>query len=290
MAKEIHILMGLPGSGKTFWRNTKYPNNMSNVLHVDIDRRKELFEEYNDDNTSSFDPIETIQKHFVYFNNSNSYNTLIIDGPIFTNSIIEDILNSISDFLKRLRDRNSFIAVDSEDMFEVTIHHWRENRENCLFNDKYRRELSSEATIRNAIYELPNVEKYNTKFSNIKVEYHDIVKKSVYDACIAPYGWTNNGKLISDTWSGGGTWGDCWGNEGRIDSDIIPEFIKFDELIEQICPNITFIQYKKLHNACVEQKYRYEYDYYGGSEKRMWWECDLKHLYQTLINMKVITE
>ena len=72
--------------------------------------------------------------------------------------------------------------------------------------------------------------------------------------------------------------------------DETPDFVEFDELIERVCPNISFIQYKNVYRKCVVQKTRTVYDYYGGSEEKAWWECDMKALYKILLEKGLVTE
>ena len=69
-----------------------------------------------------------------------------------------------------------------------------------------------------------------------------------------------------------------------------PDFVEFDELIEQVCPNISFIQYKNVYRKCVVQKTRTDCDYYGGSKEKAWWECNLKDLYKILLEKGLITK
>ena len=64
----------------------------------------------------------------------------------------------------------------------------------------------------------------------------------------------------------------------------------FDELIERVCPNISFIQYKNIYRKCVTQKTRTDCDYYGGSKEKAWWECNLKDLYKILLEKGLITK
>ena len=58
----------------------------------------------------------------------------------------------------------------------------------------------------------------------------------------------------------------------------------------EVCPNITLLQYKKLYNSLVSIESGCENDYYGGSTKNAYYKCNLKDLYNMLIEMGLINE
>ena len=93
------------------------------------------------------------------------------------------------------------------------------------------------------------------------------------------------GILRSESWSNGGTWCDCWGNTSHIHAESPQEFSTLDDLLYRICPNLTFLQYKHIKKNCVKLINYTDRDYYGGSEAKSYWECDLHKLYEELTNV-----
>lgn len=71
---------------------------------------------------------------------------------------------------------------------------------------------------------------------------------------------------ISYSWvTGGVTGGSCWGGtHSPRGADPEPEFIVLDDLLEKICPSITYLQYKKIVQL-MEVSEDYESEYYGNS-------------------------
>lgn len=99
----------------------------------------------------------------------------------------------------------------------------------------------------------------------------------------------NKEQLLSDSWSLGGTFGNCWNDKlGTLSPESPKPFKEFDELLERICPNLTFLQYKKLERECTEIAEYEERDYYGGIEYRSYHKCDLRKLYNLLDEMGYI--
>jgi hypothetical protein len=162
------------------------------------------------------------------------------------------------------------------------IHFWKENRELCLKNDEGRRKKTSGVTIRNAPLEYPVISIPDIDFEIVE---HEVYEKNYYEKKFISY----PNILVSQRWSIGGNWRDCWGGEGKIDSQEPKEFEEFDNLLEEICPNITFLQYQKLRKCCVTCEEDYENDYYGGTEYFRYWACDMKKLYETLVEFNLIT-
>ena len=73
--------------------------------------------------------------------------------------------------------------------------------------------------------------------------------------------------LVSEQWvSGGKRGGNCWGDSADelvIADDPPTEFAVLDELLELVCPNITYLQYRKLQKHIHRVEYT-EYEYYGN--------------------------
>ena len=84
-------------------------------------------------------------------------------------------------------------------------------------------------------------------------------KKAVY---------TNKEALEVRWCSGGMTGGNCW-DEGDdvsyypVAADPEEKFYELDEIFERVCPNITYLQFRKLE-ALIIQDSETEYEYYGN--------------------------
>ena len=273
----IHILIGLPAFGKT---------TFGNELSRDYPNRFIKFDDYiKDGKVPTYKEIWKME-----FQNDTFYNskTIILDGLFLTNSVRKSVLSSLIDHIE---ENKVFDGYD----YRIVYHFWNEDRDTCAHNDKGRRSVDSSVTIKNAPYEPLDVE-YIEKDLNVnivshQVKNHTVIRATLYNKFFQTRGTIKNPDIMkSDEWSLGETCGDCYGVPLDIFSDSALDFVEFDNLIEQVCPNISFIQYKNIYRSCVTQKTRTEYDYYGGSEERAWWECDLKRLYELLKEKHLITE
>lgn len=71
--------------------------------------------------------------------------------------------------------------------------------------------------------------------------------------------------------TGGMGGGSCWDDGSQpthhysIDGEPEPDFDDLDTLLLKLCPDITFLQYKKLINGLVKQSSYTEDEYYGNS-------------------------
>lgn len=290
MKYEINIMMGLPGSGKSFYSHELHKelekDDKNKCYYLDLD---EYIKIKPSDLKSVFIhhlTYKTLLKDKYYM--VGRHQRIIIDGLILTLKELNIIIDTCLDF----------IQPNNDDIITFNIHHWNEDRETCLFNDNIRvkygiRDKSSELTIKNTPYD--NIEYYGrtNKIDGVtfNIVKHNVFKCDIFDGAIKNYGYQDKkGEYIltSQTWSGGGTWCNCWGNSGNIEADTDLEFIEFDNLLTKICPNITFLQYKQIYKSCVDKTSYYERDYYGGSELRYQYTCNLNTLYNKLIEMKLI--
>lgn len=318
---ELNILMGLPGSGKSYYAHTNYPQvsychdgkvriDLDNIRVDSIDKMKIAIYKACD---------KTDLQIFCerYSPDSNVVN-VCVDGLITTKA---DLLRIASYFVSYITDKYNYNASYSiRGSFEIylNIHQWNEDRATCAHNDMMRiifgiRETSARTSINFMPYEiltnddLISLSEQLPSVKQIKLVPHTVHKANIYDVVFKPlisidkkeyYGGRtgNSGKtekthyMYSESWSGGGTWGNCWGGEGTIDADSPKEFIQFDKLLEKLCPKISFLQYKRLYNACVDTCESREYDYYGGCETHYYWRCDMEKLYELLKYMNIITD
>lgn len=278
----FHILMGLPGSGKTYFGSSFNQNQVHGIYLDIIPEYYKSVEEYIE--------LSTVKGY-------NRYETqFYVDGLILTKNDLKKIISII-------------YQLNSQSHFKFVIHHWKEDREACLNNDRYRcsnneRLLSSEITIKEATYNYIDDNSMKEIFDEIiklnesnsfeyEIVYHDIFKVTNFENIINKHAGHNfDGKLVicGEEWSLGGTWGDCWGNEGTCSADVEPDFVQFDNFLEELCPNISFMQYKKLYNRCVETETWYESDYYGGSTEHARKICNIEKLRNALKEFGIETK
>jgi hypothetical protein len=94
-----------------------------------------------------------------------------------------------------------------------------------------------------------------------------------------------NGKYLeSQSWCLGGKSYDWHGSEHYLSAENPLNFDEFDELLEKICPQITYLQYKKIYAKCVTMEERSASDYYTQAREGFW-KCDLEKLYEMLEEM-----
>ena len=76
--------------------------------------------------------------------------------------------------------------------------------------------------------------------------------------------------VLTVEWTTGGeTGGSCWdeGDEDRhyaVESEKEPEFEDLDKILQSLCPQITFLQYKALNKDVVQEKDWTDREYYGN--------------------------
>ncbi len=258
--QKLTILQSLPGGGKTTYANeqAKLGWPRKNLI---IDGDLYLRQPDRDRMLAQLCDVIDINIH-------HYKNDIIVDGLFLTNNIIEKVLT-----LSNINPKTD----------EVEIIRWKEDRETCLYNDKYRRSKDSSITIRNAAFEYPSDELI--KKWGIKLIEKDVVKKPDWKT------WAQQNEiqlvddryLEGDEWSTGGTAGNCWDNtKHQIDAETPKKFVELDNLLTRICPNINFLQYKKIDNDCCDIREDGYGDYYGGYVGNARHRCDIEKLYNLL--------
>lgn len=280
--EKILVLMGLPASGKTTfadnycrqYNKNGYFQKRYAVSKIDFDNilQNQLYNGYSKEDTI----IKIVNREI------RDWDEIILDGLFLNTNDFLPILNEIYNCYK---------------IKEIEIYFWEENRKFCLWNDQYRRGKNSEITIKNAKLEKPDIDIIKNKFESVKVKimYQNVEKKPSWKVFADKYNLDVNeyGKIEDErnSWCLGGTWANCWGGSGTISAETQPTtYERFDNLLTEICPNISFLQYKKLYNNCVSIDTYNHSDYYGGSTDNAYFVCDIKELYNLLVEMKLIEE
>lgn len=261
---KILILMGLPASGKTSWTNNTYLE-YDGSLHLDVD------EISNKTNNLDFGDILK--------NYCEIYEIIILDGLFL---MTNDIIKVISQIASKITIEN----------ITFEIHCWSENREQCLINDKQRRNIDSSITIKNAVIEYPDIKKIKQIFNNLKIQVkeHEVYNKPDWEVFAEENNIIlNDESFYSDSWCLGGSWRNCWGDSGQVNSEPQPEFVELDSLLTKLCPNISFLQYKNIYNRCASIDEYGDSDYYGGSTSHARFVCHFPTLYRVLIENNLIT-
>lgn len=282
MAIELHILMGLPGSGKSTFAEelreklrTKCKREHSAII-LSVDELK---------NKSPYGATlgENIRRELSW-RMYNETKHIIVDGPIFTNEDLYQMIKETS-------------ACFRKEKVDVTVYHWNKDRETCLKNDGGRRELLSATTILYAPYEEVDIDWLRKQLEKSNLREIKVIKKKV----VLKEGWeryfrhmtsvSHDKKLRSKQWCAGGSCGNCWDNHLRtVDAEAPVDFDELDELLEKVAPNTTFLHYKKIRKQCVNTEEYYERDYYGGGVTYVNWVCDLEKLYKLLEAQGYISE
>lgn len=271
-SKRITVLYGLPGSGKSTYANEAF----ATVIDADAVALDSTIPK-NNKLASLVGKVEGAL--------SNKYTrAVVIDGLFTTNAQLRALLNALS-----------VLTVKWQITYKLVW--WGEDREACLINDQGRRDKNSIISIKNLPFEEPNPAIVPEFFvaGNVAIKLKVVCPPPVEKWARSLNLKDINGidyqklELKSQSWSLGGTIGSCWGDRKTTISPESPlEFIEFDELLGQVYPNISFLQYKEIKRFCCQINQWTDKDYYGGSETNEQHVCDLNKLHEKLSSLGVI--
>lgn len=132
-------------------------------------------------------------------------------------------------------------------------------------------------------------------------EFYALVKKLGLDICY-PREYRRFGSakespktpenaILEITWrTGGVTGGSCYGSvaDVPVEGDPEPDFTELDNLLEAICPQVTFLQYKRICSECIKTDSRTENEYYGNSNIYGVKTVNLRQLYDVLCDKNIL--
>lgn len=286
---EIHILVGLPGSGKTTFgkqlmkkydelNKKNYGRNKDQVRinYVDCDNS-----EY--ENRTVEREIEHLCSSFLYHLYDEKY-LVIIDGLFLKQQSVETLLKLLTSGI------NEQIGPHNEDSIKIHIHQWNCDRETCLHNDPIRlseRNKTAAVTIKNAEYDTIDMDSINDKFGAGNIEFvyepHTVQWASDYEIYFASQTPDDDGLLKGESWCTGGSWADYTGARGNVDPDDPREFTELDDFLQKFFPDIKLSEYLEMKKSkFIYLKTHEEDDYYGGSTQHAQWVCELDKLYAYL--------
>ena len=128
-------------------------------------------------------------------------------------------------------------------------------------------------------------------------------KQGVYEVKPADpkkYGWEGDrvvdyapGIILLKTWETGGvSGGSCWESSNPkpyYNSATEPDWYTLDKILEEFCPSISYLQYKKL--AAKEKHKTYtEYEYYGNNTEYEVKYLYLQDIYDVLVEMNILNK
>lgn len=246
----IEILMAKPASGKTFYAETKELKE-SMTVSINLDRG----------NLSDRSICNKIKK-------LSRFSTFILDGLFLSNDEVEQLVDSL---------KAAFPVA------QIKIIYWEPNVEQCVKNDNWRvanglRNKSAEATIRHCELDDPRKSKKLKKL----VETRQVWTPK--EAQLWAFSISHDGILRSSSW--------CLGGQGRnynrdtfgITGESPREFEELDNLLLDLYPNISFLEYKQVLKLTEVVEFDSN-DYYSQTTSARW-EISLVELYNKVKELK----
>ena len=296
---EIHIGMGLPGSGKTTYLQTIAPEHgvvtKEGVYKITVDLDRIMMK----GRGSGFRHVTiggklSLEKLFDYATSlscSDKKCIVCIDSLCLSRETVKEYLKGLYKV-----SQDGFPCLYAGE-YHIIIDQWEENRDQCLGNDLLRdRENKASYTIANAPYEpfgsveeLQNlVDELGLKFASVELVNHKVAVPEEWQIKMERPGKPQDARYMrSESWSLGGTRGSYTGKVSIVDPDDPQENEELDKFLEQHAPSITMLQYKRLIKECVELKTEEYNDYYGGTTHSQYWETDMQHVYELLTEFGV---
>ena len=269
MSKEVILLWGLPGCGKTTYAENQVGTGwISEKASVQVVSGDSLMSRHKEN------LLEAIVKKVLVRIRPKQVHKVIVDSLLTTNAMAAEMMEKIQ--------------ADSKESLTFKIIYWKEDRELCLFNDSGRRSTSSETTIKNMTFETPDPVTLHLPKTHITKK--QTVRKPTWKK------WAAERKIEdfikSNSWCTGGAIGSYLDNEIRpISPDEKPDsFDELDKILEVISPNMTFLQYKRIYRECVSLTTNHSTDYYGGWSDTATYVCSIEKLFNELLQMGYINE
>jgi len=274
---ELRILHALPASGKSsFAEQYKKEHDCRDYKVYVADVDKFIKEKYEDETLSDLiDEVVSSYRHIDF--------SLIMDGLFLTNENIIDVINKSLEYF------------DDNYEIKIVIDTWVEDRDACLINDKLRnRSESAATTIKNAAFEIVDLEKIKSNISDSRIKSIKKNKHYVYSPTLSEVFFVEHNikkfgdenKIYGERWCTGGAYGNCWDSSmSPVSPSDPPKY--FSKLVD-ILDNLKFKSPLSIHSyfdimdECVDIVSTFEADYYGGGTYESQYVLDLTKFYDYL--------
>lgn len=264
---KLHIMIGLPGSGKTYYCRQFRAKDPLHIDHFDENQiQKRLW-----DQNKRFRPMEK-EKLLSFLHKYTMRPVFLLDGLFLSTELILEIL----------ADFQTWTTLE-----EIVLDYWPENREECLRNDFHRRRTGSALSIETLSIDV-DFEAIKTAYPGlVKVVTHQVYHTPDYVLFFRPFlseqQEDQEKYLYSTDWSLGGThWTYTGETAGIIDAEETPPFVELDQLLEKTAPNLDLSTFRRIEKECVVVEKFEDSDYYSKVEKARY-RCDLKVMYEILM-------
>lgn len=277
--KEINliILTGLPGAGKSTYAINNFDPHETLIISYDNFK----------DEKNEYLPIKTIIKRHGFY---HDYENIVFDGFVpDKENRIAIIYELMTEIRKQWKDYSVYNRRNDTVYFNVQEYYWYTDKDACLNNDRWRnRPKSSKRSIETwSVLLNPLTKKdWDNNLAEFFIEDKFIDTKFLYSKA---YGYKEGvieytkKYITSDKSNPSILVGYEWNT--RYDSPY--EFEQLDNMLTKLCPNITFLQYKKLCRECeakivVDERY----DDYYSNEPSIYnhWEVNIDKVHQWLID------
>ena len=311
MTKKFVLVHGLPGSGKTTLLKSlvsKKLHNKEEAEYLDLDSmrygKEDLDSKIRD--AIMYNDYDRRHNDNVWYNFDSKKSIVYVDMLCLTNQNLADLIYAL---MKRY-----MYKVDAK-MFDFTILDFEGDRELCIKNDMIRSfadpSRSAKATIETETLEDVDTELIGSMvgdqlatginascFFNIKAKKvpiwnsdeassYERVKAFVYGAA-SNFGTVDKNILRGESWTVSGREWSYTGAEWSVGGQEPEDFNTFDNMMAALCPNISFLNYKKVRKECCEVEEYNDNDYYSSYTKNRW-ICDLDKLASIIDEMGLIS-
>lgn len=252
---DLHMLflIGLPGSGKTHYANlTKYP-----VYSLDTFR--------DSNNEPQMDLLhKALHKLQTDLLSSDNIDTFVLDGLFTTTQSICEALDLIKETLS-----NHSICIE--------FHKWSDDKEICKLNTQHH----MDDIIDNMSYDVSMTYIHN-RYKNTNIGFY--ISSNIFHN-VEPHIYKDNIDILSmiDDYSiskdGKNLLSSYWRGEEEPEN-----FTALDNVLETLCPNLLYKDYKYIRRNCITSDTWEEKDYYDTYIFTRW-VCDVVELYKTLVNL-----